>query len=528
MSFNSPDYHFGILSQLLQIVTSNGVGRTDFSIRVDTDDPDSAPLQEQLLAGVMNGSFRRDRDASRKLYNAEPTDQRYQTLRSRCIDRLLSEIRHIDVASSQLSERASNFHKCLDLMRAGSLLLSYGNSEAGAYSMNKAMLIAAKYDFTLIELATRIHLSMLSTSSRSEPSSKEHSEKIRMLILTLYWEHVSQASYDSLRLYGHGYEYHALRYAPPRPVNSSGEMLQVLSHSDEANRSFTLFVNRIRLQLDDLVSRSDYAAAEVLIDETLAFYSRNKKFHSRARIGELYIYKMEMLIKSRRILDSSEIVVPTKNFSVGKINWALSHTLAAYKYLYLNDVHRAFEAYLELRVHHSDDVHRTDVFEHRLLLEAYLWILASILPASEFGHEDPLSVIQFRDSTFLNTMRVLASHKKSTNALVVIAHAFALLIKGREREADRRITYLNVYASRYLKGESEQRLWHCVKAMQKIPEFRTRPRLLPDAMADSIARIRLLTDLPMKNGFNELVQWDVLLEAYSVWAQERSHRHSMK
>ncbi len=524
MSFNSSDYLFGILSQLLQIVTSNAVGRTDFSIRVDTDDPESSPLQEQLFAGVMNGSFRSDRDASRKLYNAEPTDQRYQTLRSRCIDRLLNEIRHIDLGSSQLSERASNFYKCLDLIRAGSLLLSYGNTESGAYSINKALLIAAKYDFTQFELATRIQLSMLSSSSRDEPSSKEHSEKIRMLISTLYWEHVSQVSYDSLRLFGHAYEYQALRYEPPRKVNSYAEILHVLSPIDEAHRSFTLFVNQFRLQFDYHVARSDYKAAELLIDETLNFYNRNKKFHSRARIGELYIYKIDMLIRSRRILDSSEIVVPTQYYSAGRINWALSNTLAAYKYLYLGDFHRAFEVYRELRVNRTDAVHQSDIFEYSLLLEAYLWILASILPASEFGHEDPLSVMQFRETTFINTMRVLASHKKSTNALIVIAHAFALLIRGKEQEADRRITYLNVYASRYLKGESEQRLWHCVKAMQKIPEFRTRPRLLPVAMADSIARIRQLPDLPMKNGFNELVQWDVLLEAYAVWALERSRR----
>ena len=172
----------------------------------------------------------------------------------------------------------------------------------------------------------------------------------------------------------------------------------------------------------------------------------------------------------------------------------------------VNDESTSQRTYLELIEHYSDRGYPADVYENRMLLEAYIWLMATLLPADRFDHADPMSTIAFRTSTFVNSISILGANKFGSNALVVIVHAFVLLIESKQAEAFRRISYLNVYATRYLKGEAEQRLWYCVKAMQKIQTYRTRPRMMRGAIEPFIARIRRLSDLPMTSGVNELVQ----------------------
>lgn len=521
MSSNVPEYHFSILSQLLRIVTSNAVGRTDFSIRTDSDDPSTASLQDQLLSGLATGKYRDDAEASRGLYNADPTDQRYMTLRSRCIDRLLNEVRHIDIAYSQLSEYSTNFFKCLDILRAGYLLSFYGNSDIGSYALRRALSIAMKYNFTSLELILRRELSIAAVISAEESSHRSHNEEIKRLIKTLYFEQVAIASYEDLYLLGGSHNYQSIEYADSVTTNRE-EMLAVLDTIPDELHSHTFLLNRHRSRIEFFMSSADYQRAREEIKRTLAYYSQNAHLVSISRTGELRLLMLEADIKSRCSMMDRDVVNPAEYFTVGRVNWIISNTLSAYKFLQLCAYTRAFEVYCDIRTNQAVAIQQTEAYEHRMLLEAYLWILTSILPASEFGHQDPQSKISFRESTFLNAMNVLESNKYGSNALIVIAHVFILLIQNKEKEAYRRILNLNVYATRYLKGESEQRLWYCIKALQKVPSFRTRPHMMREAMEPQIARIRRLADLPMKNGFNELVPWDVLLEAYIAWEIERS------
>ena len=142
-----------------------------------------------------------------------------------------------------------------------------------------------------------------------------------------------------------------------------------------------------------------------------------------------------------------------------------------------------------------------------------------------FGHTNPNAEIPFRLTTFLNAMRLFTADKQSTNALIVIAHAFILLIQDKDQDAAyRRVSHLNVYASRYLKGETEERLLCCVKAIQKILTHRYRPRELRNAIAPFIRRIQELESLPMKSGINEIIRWDALLTAYVDWEERRQRQ----
>lgn len=523
MSMTSPEYHFTILSQLLQIVTSNAVGRTEFSLRIDPEDPTAGSMQEQLLAGVLDGTIRSDEEAALKLYGAEPSDQRYMTLRSRCIDRLLNEVRHIDLTYNQLSEYSSNLFKCIDLYRVGKMLALYGNSLVARYTFSRALAIARRFEFTMLEYMIRIELGSHALVAADANANRENHSARTKLLRSLCYENLVESAYDTLFVLNEPFDYAPISFAESRTIHQDSA-LSLLSSVDEQFRTYSFNLNHARVSIDYALSQCDYETALRKIDDFLQYFSDNPHLKQNSRIGELILNRLEAQICSRSITPSSNIYNPAEHFHTGKTNWCLSNALSSYIYLYNGDYQSAFATFLQLRSHFSETIVAVGAYEHRMLLEAYLWILTKLLPASEFGHPDPSSLFSFRESTFLNSMSLLTESKKGTNALVVIAHAFILLIQNKEREAFRRISYLNVYATRYFKGETEQRLWHCVKAMQKIPTFRTRPHMMRDAMAPAIDRIRRLSDLPMKHGFNELVQWDVLLEAYIAWEIERVSR----
>jgi len=523
MSTTSPEFHFTILSQLLQIVTSNAVGRTEFSLRIDPEDPAAGSMQEQLLAGVLDGTIRSDEEAALKLYSAGPSDQRYMTLRSRCIDRLLNEVRHIDLTYNQLSEYSSNHFKCVDLYRVGKMLALYGNSLVARYTFSRALSIARRYEFTMLEYMIRTELGGHALVAADAVANREsHSAKNKLLV-SLCYENLVESAYDTLFVLNEPFDYAPISFAESRTIHQDSA-LSLMSSVDEQFRTYSFNLNHARVSIDYALAQCDYESALRKIDDFLQYYSDNPHLKQNSRIGELILNRLEAQICSRSITPSSNVYNPADHFHTGKTNWCLANALSSYIYLYNGDYQSAFATFLQLRSRFSETIVALGAYEHRMLLEAYLWILTKILPASEFGHPDPSSLFSFRESTFLNSMSLLTESKKGTNALVVIAHAFILLIQNKEREAFRRISYLNVYATRYFKGETEQRLWHCVKAMQKIPTFRTRPHMMRDAMAPAIDRIRRLSDLPMKHGFNELVQWDVLLEAYIAWEIERVSR----
>ena len=133
------------------------------------------------------------------------------------------------------------------------------------------------------------------------------------------------------------------------------------------------------------------------------------------------------------------------------------------------------------------------------------------------------SVSNFRLTTFLNSMIMETRSKQDSNSLIVIFHAFYLLLNNRYDEAEKRIEYLNVYCTRYLKEISNSRLWLFVKATQAIPRNRGNAAGLRRAWTPVLSRIKEAFSIPMPAEINELIPYDVLMEAYLRTVEEKSH-----
>jgi hypothetical protein len=339
----------------------------------------------------------------------------------------------------------------------------------------------------------------------------------------MYYEHFAVASYEALYIADSDFAIPQFEVGAERSFDRQQALL-VLDSIDPQYRSYTVILNRFRARIALSLSNYDYAKAARDIEDWKQFYIDKPHLKSTSRIGEIQLATLNCLLLGRQCCSAVTIENPAKNFYPGRTNWCLSTILTTFAHLYRDEYVVAFQLYLELRDTYSEMIYASEVYEKRILLEAYLWIATSILEPGVFGHDSPTSEIPFRLTTFLNAMHVLARYKRTDNALIVIAHAFVLLIQDKDEDAAyRRVAHLNVYASRYLKGDAEERLWCCVKAMQKILAYRYRPRELRKAIDPFIRRIQELESLPMKSGMNEVIRWDRLLTAYVDWEVRRQY-----
>lgn len=517
---------FEYLSQLISYLyaTTNVYSRAYGSLK-DTV-LSSTTLVARLIRGIHTGQFKNDNEAANGLYNADTSDQRYLTLRSRCIDVVIRTIGQLYTHADGCSVHTSQVLKCIDQFRTGYILDINGHSELAGYVLQRSLTIATKQRIPSIAHLIHRNLAQKARSSNLNSIAALHVKRSHHFLLDIYNDHICEIShhghYDDELLNSH-----ASCQQSSFMITEGLIYCRLINGDRHSSLSENIIIDELRTSIAQMLSAPDYHHAFGSTHRLLMLLDQHKQGYMLILKRHYLLVMLEILIRMRDPHMNDFIYHVVDEFPAGTTAWCIAILLSLYRDIQTCSYQRALHRCIELRERKSSFSSSSFCYEYRMLLEAYLWILTSILPASEFGHPDPQSKIPFRESTFLNAMNVLESNKYGSNALIVIAHVFILLIQNKEKEAYRRILNLNVYATRYLKGESEQRLWYCIKALQKVPSFRTRPHMMREAMEPQIACIRRLADLPMKNGFNELVPWDVLLEAYIVWEVERSRSGGM-
>jgi len=480
----------------------------------------SNSLTARLVQGIHTGQFKNDNEAARGLYKADCSDQRYLTLRSRCIDMIIRSISQQYLRPGGSSVKTSQVLKCIDHYRTGYILDTNGHSELAEYVLQRSLPIATKQRMLVFEHLIHRCLAQKARSKNRYGIAALHVKRSHQLLLDLLNDHIGEMSYHDH--YDELLNLNASSLQSPFVLREPSIWSTHISRDRYTTDSENVDIDELRASISLLLAIPEYHHALRTTHRLIEILDQDEHAYTLILRRHYLLVMLEIMIRTRdpRINDSIDEAID--EFPTGTNAWCIANVLRLYRDIQTCSYRCALRRCIELRERNSTYSSSSFCYEHRMLLEAYLWIITSILPASEFGHPDPQSKIPFRLSTFLNAMNVLESNKYGSNALIVIAHVFILLIQNKEKEAYRRILNLNVYATRYLKGESEQRLWYCNKALQKVPSFRIRPQMMREAMEPQIARIRQLADLPMKNGFNELVPWDVLLEAYIAWEIECS------
>ena len=501
-----------ILKEILRIVTAKSDKAKVFPELVE-DDIASTSLAGRFLNGMANDTYATDEDAAKDLYGTDASDQRFRTLKSRTYERLIRSVLFIKVNQPEHSEYLSYYYRCMTGLVAAQLLMRFASRRAGYSVALKTLPVAEKYEFTEIQLSLTSLLRDTAALWSLHPQFEVYCTKVRRNQFALVSEQESECLLDSLRL-----ELHSIRLERSYYVSKHKRVLELIRSMSLKSPSHILTLNLYRAEIAYLETIEDFQEVKSQCEIAIAYLANNSHLSQRARHGEFLLRGIAADIYTRKRIDSKLGKECLSLFVSGGPNWFATQSLLFASNFQNMELENANNIYCEVTAHSKFKQMDQLTIERWNLHSAYIK-LAELLNLYSPEHS---SVSNFRLTTFLNSMIMETRSKQDSNSLIVIFHAFYLLLDNRYDEAEKRIEYLNVYCTRYLKEISNSRLWLFVKATQAIPRNRGNAAGLRRAWTPMLARIKHAFSIPMPAEINELIPYDEFMEAYLRTLEEKS------
>lgn len=497
-----------IMKEILRIVTSKSDSAKIFP-ELDPDSPEeiTGSLQAQLINGLLTDELSSDLEASKILYQTEHPDARYRTLKSRLYERLLHSLLFLQVKQPEHSEYLSYYYKCTRNLICSQTLMRFASRKAGYAVALKTFSIAQKYQFTDICLTLSALLRDTVAFWQQHRKFEHYNNLVRKYIKTLEAEYESDAMLDSYSL-----EFAKSSRTKVFIQEFSYKVLESQRELQKRFQSHVLTLNLFRARINNAVVRDELDEIVKTSDDAIRYLTQNPHLSQPARLGEFRLRKMSMLLVLRRQQEAYEMADQViGSFSTGGNNWYIALDLAVMAALSVGD-YRTGCLYHERAMGNRkfallDEIRR----EQWLVYGAYLFLAERI--GLFDGSEEATKYKQFRLSTFLNSIPEEVKSKKDSNVLVLISHVYFLVVDHDLDAAERRIDYLRVYVSRYLKERTYHRVRIFLRMLQALPRFSFDAERIAEGNADLYAALKETSNDPIQHGTSELIPFEVLYEA---------------
>jgi hypothetical protein len=119
---------------------------------------------------------------------------------------------------------------------------------------------------------------------------------------------------------------------------------------------------------------------------------------------------------------------------------------------------------------------------------------------------------QFRLSTYLNSLPEESKKKKVTNIVILISHVCFLILQEDLDAAEKRIEYLRVYVSRYLKERHFNRVRLFLRMLQTMPRHSFDSKSIRKANTDLYEQLKLTATDHSPATMYEYIQFETLYE----------------
>lgn len=497
-----------ILKEILRIVTSKSDVSKQLPELVEDADPELADsITGQFLRGLISDEWNTDEEAALSLYGSERSDQRYRTLKSRTYERLLHSLLFLQVKQPVHSEYLSYYYKCTRNLICTQTLMRFASRTAGFAVAQKTLTMAQRYQFTDICLT----LSALMRESVAVWGQRKkfdyYNELVNNYFRTLEAEYRSDALLDQF-----GLEASATIRTKQYLIHYGDTILSELTELADKFQSHMLKLNLYRHRIVLANFKDDTYEIIASCDEAINYLTQNPHLSQPARLGEFRLRKMVMLVLVRNSQEATSVAESVVNsFREAGTNWytALFFATAA---SFQGEKYEDAERYLEMATGHRkypliDEATR----ETYTVFSAYLYL------AERLGLYHPKNVKsknrQFRLSTFLNSVPAEAKDKKVVNVLILISHVLFLIVDGDLESAERRIEYLKVYGSRYLKEKHFTRVRVFIKMLQTMPRMGFVAKDIRIANEDLYEQLLITSQDRMPPIVNEYIPFEVLYRA---------------
>lgn len=496
-----------ILRELLRIVTSKSDSKRVFpELYESSSDENPASLAGMYLHGVINGTFRTDAEAAEFLYGVADTDVRYRVLKSRAIDRSVHAVLMMQIKTPEYSEYLSAYYKCTRNLIAAQTLLRFAARSASDWLARKTLTMARKYEFTDICLPLSVLLRD-SAAFYNKPRLYHHAhEQVVQYMELLFAEYNSIAVLHKLHMMAYTTNTRNLDLvAITNGLRKEYARIQgnLTSHSLSLNRlRLDVMAASLSLQYDELIKKCD---------EAIAYLQSKPHLSQPARLGEFLLDKMIVLVLLRRpakALKDADAVAAS--FTPGGRNWYLVYQFLTAASLQNLEFAKAHQYLREATSQRRFTLMPASEREAWALFGAYIYLAQQL---RLYEPEDPRTFQNFRLSTFLNSIPELTREKKVETALVLIAQIFFLITEGDDDTAQRRIEYLKVYCSRYMRDKSFLRIRIFMRMLQAFPRSSFYPDEIERRNAELFKRLQEHGSDYMGEHVNEYIPFEVMYRA---------------
>jgi hypothetical protein len=220
---------------------------------------------------------------------------------------------------------------------------------------------------------------------------------------------------------------------------------------------------------------------------------------------------MIMLMQTQQIQEAyqnADAVI--SSFRIAGNNWYLAIYFSAVATLRVGD-YQAAAKYIHLALVQKQFVLQSEQSKETwTIISAYLTIAEQMGLAN--GDMPSHASKQFRLSTFLNSVPEESKKKKITNIVILISHVCFLILEHDFDAAERRIDYMRVYVSRYLKERHFNRVRIFLRMLQTLPRYSFDPHAIRKANAELFAQLELTKTDHSPGTLYEYIQFESLYE----------------
>jgi len=491
------------IREILRVVTSKSDSRKTLPELYEEGDDQ---LSAKFLRGVLDNRYTNDDDIALDLYGANKSDQRYRTLKSRLSDRLLHALLFLQIKQPEHSEYLTYYYKCTRNLICSQTLMRFASRKAGTQLAERTLTTARKYQFTDVSLSLASLLRESAGISMQKRNFIYYNSLLKKLVDLLAAEYRCDELYDSLNM--------DLVYSRKKKsafLKQTADYKLEIFNLMQAFQSHALILGYHRISLFEADVIGDFEQSILRCDLALKYLHANPHLSQKARIGEFSLTQMLCCLFLRRYRDAlsmSENCIAS--FIEAGHNWYLAVDVSFASALLCGEYSQA-EAFIHLATSHKRFPQQNEITKERwFLYNAYL-NLAEMLELKE--KSDEKRKIAFRLSTFLNSVPEFAKEKKIYNVHILILHAAFLIAEGNYDLAEKRIEYLRVYTTRYLKEKDFNRTRAFLRLLSSFPRLGFNAQLMRRDNTKALAELHATANDPMPAETNEFIPYDVIYEA---------------
>jgi len=491
------------LKEIIRVVTSKSDPRKTLPELYDATDDQ---LSSRFIRGLESNLFHSDDEAAEVLYGTNKSDQRFRTLKSRASDRLLHSLLFLQIKQPEHSEYLSYYYKCTRNLICSQTLLRFASRKAATHLAERTIAIATRYQFTDICLALTALLRETAGIMGERRRFMAHNEELRRYLRILEAEYRSGELLDIIIMTAE-----QTRLKRSKLIELASEAITEMHALVKVHGTHTLILGYHRIALLKAELESKYEESIQQCDEALKYLLSHPHLSQKARVGEFTIKRM---LSSLYIRQYRESLVMAEQciycFIEAGHNWYVALDVSCASALLCGEYVLA-ERYSSIATSHKRFPQQNEITKERwFLYNAYL-NLAEMLELKE--KSDEKRKIAFRLSTFLNSVPEFAKEKKIYNVHILILHAAFLIAEGNYDLAEKRIEYLRVYTTRYLKEKDFNRTRAFLRLLSSFPRLGFNAQLMRRDNTKALAELHATANDPMPAETNEFIPYDVIYEA---------------